>query len=77
MPLIIVILLLSIAKYFEVALVADLSWWWIAGLICIAFLWFEFGERMLGLDKRRAHEEAEKLRRARVKKSFQTDRHKR
>ena len=37
----------------------------------IAFIWFEFIERMLGLDKRKAHELQEKARQERVKKAFE------
>ncbi|WP_292934120.1 TIGR04438 family Trp-rich protein [Noviherbaspirillum sp.] len=70
MPIIIVIVLLSILKYFEFGLVADLSWWWIVALLGVAFVWFEFIERMLGLDKRKAHEQLEKARKERVKKTF-------
>jgi small Trp-rich protein len=70
MPLIILIVLLSILRYFEVGPFADLSWWWIVGLFAVAFVWFEFIERMLGLDKRKAHEQLEKARRERVTKTF-------
>ncbi len=70
MPIIIIIVLLSILRYFEVGPFADLSWWWIGGLFAVAFIWFEFIERMLGLDKRKAHEQLEKARRERVKKAF-------
>ncbi|HEV7814337.1 MAG TPA: TIGR04438 family Trp-rich protein [Janthinobacterium sp.] len=49
---------------------AQLSWWWIAGLMAVGFLWFEFLEPMLGLDKRKAHNEDEKRRKERVKQSF-------
>ncbi len=70
MPLIIIIVLLSALKYFEVGPLENLSWWWIVGLFAIAFLWFEFGERMLGLDKRKAHEQLEKARQERIKKTF-------
>ena len=70
MPLIILIVLLSILRYFEVGPFANLSWWWIIGLFGIAFVWFEFIERMLGLDKRKAHEQLEKARRERVTKTF-------
>lgn len=70
MPLIIVIVLLSALKYFEVGPLENLSWWWIAGLFAVAFLWFEFFERMLGRDKRQAHEQLEKARKERVKKTF-------
>ncbi|MFC7298923.1 TIGR04438 family Trp-rich protein [Herminiimonas aquatilis] len=70
MPLIIIIVLLSALKYFEVGPLENLSWWWIVGLFAVAFLWFEFFERMLGRDKRQAHEQLEKARKERVKKTF-------
>ncbi len=70
MPLIIVIVLLSVLKFLEVSLLENLSWWWIAGLFLVAFIWFEFGERIFGLDKRKAHEQLEKARKDRVNKTF-------
>jgi small Trp-rich protein len=70
MPLIIVIVLLTILKYLEVGPLANISWWWIVGLVAVAFIWFEFIERMLGLDKRKAHEQLEKARKERIKKTF-------
>ena len=75
MPLIIIIVLLSALKYFEVGPFSGISWWWIAALMAVAFIWFEFLERMLGRDKRKAHEAIEKTRQERVKKTF--DNHKR
>lgn len=71
MPLIIAIVILSALKYLEVSFLQNLSWWWIAAIIAIAFIWFEFVERILGLDKRRAHDEMEKIRKNRVKKTFE------
>lgn len=70
MPLIIIIVLLAIVRYFEVGPFAELSWWWIVGLFGVAFIWFEYIEKMLGLDKRKAHDENEKARLERVKKNF-------
>ncbi|AMP08684.1 hypothetical protein CAter282_0884 [Collimonas arenae] len=71
MPLIIIIVLLSALKYFEVGPFAGISWWWIAALMAVAFIWFEFLERILGRDKRKAHEAIEKTRQERVKKTFE------
>ena len=51
MPLIIVTALLFLLKYLEVSFLNSISWWWLVGLAFFAFLWFEFFERMLGLDK--------------------------
>lgn len=70
MPIIIIIAALCALRYFEVWKFADLSWWWIVGLMVAAFLWFEFLEPMLGLDKRKAHNEDEKRRQSRVAKTF-------
>ena len=70
MPLIIAIVVLAGLRYFEVSIFADLSWWWIGGLFIVAFLWFEYFERVLGRDKRKAHEQLEKAREDRVKKTF-------
>lgn len=70
MPLIVIIVLLSILRYFEVGPFANLSWWWIGGLLGVAFIWFEFIERLFGLDKRKAHEQLEKARKERVTKTF-------
>ncbi|MDB5794372.1 MAG: family Trp-rich protein [Noviherbaspirillum sp.] len=71
MPLIIIILALSVLRYFEIGPFANMSWWWIVGLVAAAFLWFEFIEKMLGLDKRKAHEQMEEARKERVKKTFE------
>ncbi len=70
MLFIIPIVALTILRYFEIGPFADISWWWIVGLMALAFIWFEFIERMLGLDKRKAHEQLEKARKERVKNTF-------
>lgn len=70
MPLIIIIVLLCVLKYLEVSFLDWLSWGWIIGLAFFAFLWFEFFERMLGLDKRKSEAHYEKMREKRIKRSF-------
>lgn len=70
MPIIILIAVLSALRYFEVWRFAQLSWWWVIGLAALAFVWFEFIEPLFGLDKRKAHNEDDKRRQARVKASF-------
>ncbi|MDF3035968.1 MAG: hypothetical protein K0S28_1242 [Paucimonas sp.] len=70
MILIILIAGLCLLKFLEVGFVANLSWWWIILLMVIAFVWFEFVERIFGLDKRKAHEALDKARAERVKKTF-------
>ena len=71
MPLILLILALCGLRYFEVWRFAEVSWWWIVGLMVFAFAWFEVLEPMLGLDKRKAHNVDEQRRKARVKQSFE------
>ncbi len=70
MPLILLIALLCGLRYFDVWRFATLSWWWIIALMVFAFVWFEFLEPLLGLDKRKAHNEDEKRRKARVEREF-------
>lgn len=70
MPLILLIVLLVGLRFFEVWRFAELSWWYIVGLMVFAFVWFEFIEKILGLDKKKAHNANEKLRHDRVKKTF-------
>lgn len=70
MPLIIIIVILLALRYFEIGPFASLSWWWIVGLMGAAFIWFEFVEKALGLDKRKAHDESDKARQARIDKNF-------
>jgi small Trp-rich protein len=70
MPLIIIIALLVGLRYFEVWRFAELSWWWIVGVMAFAFIWFEFIEKMLGLDKRKAHNVDEQRRKDRIKQAF-------
>lgn len=71
MPLIILIVALVGLRYFEVWKFAQLSWWWIVGLMFFAFIWFEFIEKILGLDKKKAHNVDEQRRKERVKQSFE------
>lgn len=70
MPLILLIVALIGLRYFEVWRFAELSWWWIVGLMVFAFVWFEFIEKMLGLDKKKAHADHDKRRKERIKNSF-------
>ncbi len=71
MPLIIITVLLAVLKLLEVWRFGAISWWWIALLFAATFIWFEFLERILGLDKNRAHDVYDKIRRDRVKKEFE------
>ncbi len=77
MPLIIITVLTAICKYFEIWRFDELSWWWVAALFALTFIWFEFLEKIFGLDKSRAHDEQDRARRERVKKQFEQDNKKR
>lgn len=70
MPLILLILILVVLRFFEVWRFAGLSWWWIVGLMVVAFIWFEFIEKMLGLDKKTAHDLDAKRRKERMAQRF-------
>ena len=70
MPLIIIIALLVGLRYFEVWRFAELSWWWIVGAMALAFIWFEFIEKIFGLDKKKAHDLDAQRRKDRVKQAF-------
>jgi small Trp-rich protein len=70
MPLILLIVALVALRFFGVWRFADLSWWYIVGLMVFAFIWFEFIEKMLGLDKKKEHNVDEQRRKARVKQAF-------
>jgi small Trp-rich protein len=70
MPLILLIVALVGLRYFEVWRFAGLSWWYIIGLMVFAFVWFEFIEKMLGLDKKKEHNVQDKRRKERIKNSF-------
>ncbi len=70
MPIIILIIVVGALKYFEVWRFGEMSWWWVVGLMGVAFVWFEFIEKMLGLDKKKAHNEDEERRKARLQNTF-------
>jgi small Trp-rich protein len=70
MPVILLIAALVGLRYFEVWKFATLSWWWIIGLMFAAFIWFEFVEKIFGLDKKKAHNVDEERRKARIKEAF-------
>lgn len=70
MPLILLIVALAALRFFEVWRFAELSWWVIAALFVAAFIWFEYIEKILGLDKKKEHELQDKRRNERVKKTL-------
>jgi small Trp-rich protein len=70
MILILLTVTLTALKYFEFSFMESISWWWIVGLFFATFIWFEFFERVLGLDKKKAHNEMDRIQKERAKKYF-------
>lgn len=70
MLLIIILALLYILKLTEVSFMENVSWWWVNGLAFLAFLWFEFIERALGLDKKTEDRMHDKMKEERIKRGF-------
>lgn len=68
-----ILLTVSLAglKYFEVGFFEQMSWWWVTGTFFVTFIWFEFFERILGLDKKKAHKEFDEIQKNRTKKTFE------
>ena len=57
-------------KLLELGPFAAMSWWWIAALGAVAFVWFEFIERNLGLDKKKAFDEIDKVKKLRIERAL-------
>jgi len=56
MPLLWIGALLVALKWIGVDPVAGWSWWWVVSPFLLAVVWWEWLERMLGLDRRAPHE---------------------
>lgn len=49
---------------------AHMKWWWWALPFGLAFIWFEFIERPLGLDRKRGFDEVDKAKRRRIRQAL-------
>ena len=67
-------LALLLLRYFQVGWFATVSWWWVAAPFVAAFVWFEFIERYLGLEKRKAMDEMDAAKKARIKRALEQKR---
>jgi len=67
-------LALALLRYFEVGVFATVSWWWVIGLFAAAFVWFEIIERVFGLEKKKAMDEMDAAREARIKRALEQER---
>jgi len=64
-------LIFLLLKWLEVEPFASWTWWWVIAPLVVAFLWFEYFERLFGRDKRPLEmSEWERLRRRRIEKEF-------
>lgn len=61
---------LLLLKWMEFGPVAHWSWWVILLPFGLALLWFEVIEPYFGLDKKRAHDDIEKVRDERIRKGM-------
>ena len=66
-------LVFLLLRWFEIGPVATVSWWWVVLPFALAFVWFEFIEKNLGLEKKKAMDEMEAQKKARIKRAFETD----
>lgn len=58
-------------KLLEINPVAELGWGWVLSPLVLAFIWFEFLERLFGKDRQEVeHVEYEELRKKRVAAQF-------
>ena len=62
-----------VLKVLDVSVFSELSWWWVALPFGVGFLWFEFVEKRLGMDKKKAFDEIDKAKKDRIKKRLETD----
>jgi small Trp-rich protein len=58
-------------KWVDFGPVGSWSWIWVVSPFIVALLWFELFEPMLGLDKKKAHSDVEKIKEERVRKALE------
>lgn len=66
-------LALVVLKLVDFKYIGEWPWWWVLTPLALALVWFEFFERRLGLDKKRAHDEYEATRQKRIKQALSRD----
>jgi len=66
-------LALLVSKLLEFGPLADLSWWWVLTPFVLALVWWEFIERRLGLDKKKAFDELEQAKKDRIARALERD----
>lgn len=73
MWLLLVGLLLLVSKLLDFGPLAELSWWWVWLPFLLALIWWEFFERRLGLDKKKAFDELEQAKQERIARALGSD----
>jgi len=58
-------------RYFQIGPFATISWWYVALPFLVAFIWFEFIEKAMGLDKKKAMDEMDAAKEARIKRALE------
>ena len=64
---------LIVLKVLEISVFGTMSWWWIVLLAAVAFVWFEFVERRLGLDKKKAFDEYDEAKKRRIEQALESN----
>ena len=64
---------LIVLKVLEISVFATMSWWWIVLVGAVAFVWFEFVERHLGLDKKKAFDEYDDAKKHRIEQALESN----
>jgi small Trp-rich protein len=63
--------LLLLMKWFDFGPVGAWSWWIVLTPFFLGLLWFEVIEPFFGLDKRKVHDEVEKVKNERIRKQLE------
>jgi small Trp-rich protein len=64
--------LLLLMKWFEFGPIGHWPWWIVLAPFGLALAWFEVIEPYFGLDKKKAHDDIEKVKEERIKKAVGT-----
>ncbi|MEP6608658.1 MAG: TIGR04438 family Trp-rich protein [Burkholderiaceae bacterium] len=64
---------LILLKALDISVFGAISWWWVVLPFVVGFLWFELVEKRLGMDKKKAFDEIDKIKRDRIKKRLEVD----
>lgn len=72
MIFIIILAIVVVLKLLEVSFMENVSWWWINGYAIVIFLWFDYFERIFGMNKHKDEMHHEKMKKERLKRDFET-----